>query len=146
MLTETFDDLARQTKEPICKVCGATTEMWFNPILKREIPINVCVECGAKHDAFLFHQNRNLDKKREWYIGDLSGLTANRSEYQTWIDKKTGHDNFTGDKYTHDENTRIFKEKWKDVLPLYVEDDFGFRVGKQDIWEYKGDAITRLKG
>lgn len=75
----------------------------------------------------------------------LSGMTANRPEYQTWVDSKTGHTDYTGDKYTHDENTRLFKEKWKDALPLYVQDDFSFRTGHQDAWDYKGDAITKIK-
>lgn len=78
------------------------------------------------------------------YAHHTSGMTANRPEYQTWIDEKTQHSNYTGDKFTHDKNTEIFKEKWKDVLPIYVEDDFSFRTGSRDFWEFKGDAITKL--
>lgn len=74
-----------------------------------------------------------------------SGMTANRSEYQTWIDKKTNHIDYAGDKWTHDENTRIFTEKWKDYLPIYIEDDFSFRAGKYDIWDFKGDNILKFK-
>jgi len=72
----------------------------------------------------------------------LSGLTANRTEYQEWINKKTGRGD--GDKWIHDDNTRVFNEKFKDVLPLYVEDDFSFRTGSQGHWEFKGDAITKM--
>ena len=74
----------------------------------------------------------------------FSGITANRPEYQTWIDKKVGQSNFTGDKWTHDHNTDLFREKFKDVLPLYVENDFSFRTTPQPPWDYKGDAITKL--
>ena len=73
----------------------------------------------------------------------LSGLTANRSEYQTWIDMKTKNAGFTGDKWTHDENTRLFTKKWKDVLPLYIEDDFSFRSGTEGPYEFKGGAICK---
>jgi len=72
----------------------------------------------------------------------LSGLTANRSEYQAWIDKQVGTQNFTGDKWTHDENTRRFNQIWGSVLPLYVENDFSFREGKQGIWDFKGNKIV----
>ncbi len=71
----------------------------------------------------------------------LSGITANRAEYQAWIDKKVGSSNFTGDKYTHDENSRRFANIWKEALPLYVENDFSFRTGQQGQWDFKGDKI-----
>ena len=74
----------------------------------------------------------------------LCGLTANHAGYQTWIDEKTGKTNFTGDKWTHDENSRLFTEKWENALSLYVEDDFSFRKSKEGMWDFKGDAITKL--
>lgn len=74
----------------------------------------------------------------------MSGLTANRTEYQTWVDEKTGNKDFTGDKWTHDENTEIFKEKWKNVLPIYVEDDFRFRSGERPPWKYRSDLIKYM--
>lgn len=78
----------------------------------------------------------------------LSGLTANRGDYQSWVTEKTKElrpdDQQSGDKFVHDDNSRIFYEKWKDVLPLYVNDDFSFRDGYSTMGEYKGDAITRL--
>lgn len=79
----------------------------------------------------------------------LSGLTANRSDYQNWArekfpDKK--HDQtFNADKFIHDENSLLFKEKFKDVLPLYVNDDFSFRNEQQGQWNFKGDAIKKMK-
>lgn len=73
----------------------------------------------------------------------VCGMTANRSEYQTWIDEKTKHKDFTGDLWTHDENMRLFKEKWSSMLPLYVMDDFSFKVGKEGPWDYKGDPCQK---
>lgn len=54
---------------------------------------NVCVACGAKHDAWLwFNANKKHDKerfKREWYIGDLSGLTQEeRTQYMRSFDNE----------------------------------------------------------
>ena len=72
----------------------------------------------------------------------MCGLTANRAEYQTWIDKKVGSTGYTGDKFTHDYNTEVFKQVWKEVLPVYVNDDFSFRTGSSGIWNYKGDKIV----
>jgi GT2 family glycosyltransferase len=81
----------------------------------------------------------------------LSGLTANRPEYQAWIDKKTNHENYTGDQWTHDTNMQIFKQIWGPVLPLYVRDDFSFKGGFDGMtdsngylsrWDYKGDKIV----
>jgi glycosyltransferase involved in cell wall biosynthesis len=71
-----------------------------------------------------------------------SGMTANRPEYQTWIDKKTQNKGYIGDKYTHDKNTQIFNEKWRDYLPIYIENDFSFRKGQtNNAWDFKGDKI-----
>lgn len=37
---------------------------------------NVCIDCGAKHDAYLFHRNKALHKSRHWYTGNLDGLSS----------------------------------------------------------------------
>jgi GT2 family glycosyltransferase len=72
-----------------------------------------------------------------------SGVTANRHEYQAWIDrqlnKKSG-----GDAWTHEENSRLFAKKWAGVLPVYIEDDYSFRTGARGRWQFKGDSITKL--
>ena len=69
----------------------------------------------------------------------LSGLTANRTDYQEWINKKTNRPD--GDKWTHDDNSVIFKNKWADMLPLYVENDGSFRANSSGQWQFKGDKI-----
>ena len=71
----------------------------------------------------------------------LSGLTANRTEYQTWIDKQVKTKDFKGDSWTHEKNTEIFRDKWKDYLPVYVENDFSYRTQPSGTWEFKGDKI-----
>lgn len=80
----------------------------------------------------------------------LSGLTANRGDYQDWVSKVTTEerktDERTGDKYIHDKNGEYFAEKWKDVLPLYIDDSLVYRSQEThgDAWhQFKGDAITR---
>lgn len=77
----------------------------------------------------------------------MSGLTANRSDYQNWVTDKTTPmrpADQPGDLFVHNDNTRLFFEKWSSVLPLYVQDDFSFRTGSQNNWVYRGDAITRM--
>ena len=59
-----------------------------------------------------------------WFIGvychHVSGITANRPDYQTWIDKQMKTTGFTGDKASYDASERYFLEKWKDKLPVYI--------------------------
>lgn len=71
----------------------------------------------------------------------VGGMTANRAEYQTWIDKKMNMTDYKADSFTHDENSKRFADKFKDVLPLYVEPDFSLRTGTQGQWDFKGDQI-----
>ncbi len=70
----------------------------------------------------------------------VSGLTANRSDYQLWVQKKL--DRVDADKFTHDSNMELFKKIWNEVLPVYVEGDFSFRAGQQGQWDFKGDKIV----
>jgi len=72
-----------------------------------------------------------------------SGVTANRHEYQAWIDRKLKM-KAGADAWTHDHNSHLFYEKWKPYLPLYVEKDFSLRSGLKNGWTYKGDAILTM--
>lgn len=78
----------------------------------------------------------------------LSGLTANRSEYQNWVSEKTegNRGNIHGDKWTHDHNMDLFQEKWSSVLPLYVEHDGVFREGQApgQFWNFQGEKIRKI--
>lgn len=80
----------------------------------------------------------------------LSGLTANRGDYQNWVSEKTqterGSDERSGDKWVHDKNTELFTQKWGSVLPLYIEKDFRFRDKTVEyVWgNFKGDDIKKL--
>ena len=76
------------------------------------------------------------------YCHHISGLTANRSEFQTWLNKKLGIAE-RGDKFIHDKNTEYFFEKWKDYLPLYVMNDFSLFGGEMGNIIFKGDVIRR---
>ena len=49
-----------------------------------------------------------------------SGITANRPEYQTWIDKKMGTTGFTGDKSSYDASEKYFCKKWSTFLPVMI--------------------------
>ena len=108
----------------------------------------------------LYDRDASLESLRHGYKNivvdipchHMSGLTANRSEYQNWVKDqlkdKLGKDD-SGDKYTHDKNTILFQEKWKGALPLYIEDDFSFRhtitqiPGTTTFYEFTGGAITK---
>ena len=70
-----------------------------------------------------------------------SGTTANNAEYQQWINKKTKKKD-AGDDWTHRENSKLFQEKWHQILPLYVEKDFSLRSGRDGLGRhFKGDDI-----
>jgi GT2 family glycosyltransferase len=49
-----------------------------------------------------------------------SGVTANRAQYQTWIDGKMGTQGFTGDKASYDASERYFFTKWAGKLPVMI--------------------------
>lgn len=67
-----------------------------------------------------------------------SGVTANHSDYQNWIANKLGKQPGQADKWTHDQNTKLFQKKWAQHLPLYVNRDFTFRKGPHQGRTYQG--------
>ncbi len=76
----------------------------------------------------------------------IGGLTHEHVEYEKWLKSKIGKIHEDG--VLHNKNKGQFMEKWKDVLPLYIEDDFSFREGvisQVPDQTYKGDAIRRMK-
>ena len=77
----------------------------------------------------------------------VGGLTGESQQYQEWLEKRTGS-KFEDGKI-HNANTVLFESKWKEFLPLYVNDDFSFRTGQfqlgNEIVEYKGDKIVGTK-
>lgn len=76
----------------------------------------------------------------------LSGLTANRGDYQKWVREKVESTKQiiteSGDQWAHDHNMELFLNKWRSATPLYIQDDGSFRSG--GIYNFKGDAITKL--
>lgn len=59
-----------------------------------------------------------------WYLGvachHLNGLTANRPDYQAWIEKKMGTSGYTGDLAIYKENEKKFLDRWGSKLPAIV--------------------------
>lgn len=107
------------------------------------------------HYHHIYDRDASLESLRHGYKNivvnvpchHLSGLTANRSEYQEWVNNKTESERGEkrGDLWTHDENTKIFRKKWESVLPIFVEDDFTYRNYSVGGWEFKGDAICKME-
>lgn len=116
--------------EMISKANGLDTHYQYHHLYDRDLPLT---------SLALGYQNIVLNIP----CHHQSGLTANRPEYQTWINQKTHQP--AGDAWTHEINTQYFQKKWADSLPLYLEPDFSFRVGRQNGRVYKGDAILRHK-
>ena len=91
------------------------------------------------------------------YCHHVGNLAASNPLYQKWQAETIG--NATDSISIHNENTKYFENKWKEVLPVYVEDNFSFREGlmpfpykgvdePESAWrqiEYKGDNIVGAK-
>ncbi len=78
----------------------------------------------------------------------IGGPTGESPQYQAWLEKRTGSKFEDGT--IHNANKEIFMTTYKDVLPLYINDDFSFRNGPLPFWtpdnlQYKGDMITKMK-
>ena len=76
----------------------------------------------------------------------IGGLTHEHPEYEKGLKGQIGKIHEDG--ILHNENKIQFEGKWKDVLPLYVNDDFSFKQGmvvQIPELEYRGDAIRRMK-
>jgi len=89
-------------------------------------------QVGGFDDKYTYHHFYDRDIAmashfagwENWFIGvychHVSGITANRPDYQTWIDKKMATSGFTGDKASYDASERYFLEKWGKKLPVYI--------------------------
>lgn len=89
-------------------------------------------EIGGMDTNFEFHHFYDRDLSlmslfagwENWYLGvachHLNGLTANRPDYQAWIEKKMGTTGYTGDLTIYKKNEARFLSKWADKLPLIV--------------------------
>lgn len=59
-----------------------------------------------------------------WFIGischHRSGVTANRPEYQKWIDQKMNTKDYTGDRKSYNQSEQYFFSKWQGKLPLWI--------------------------
>lgn len=67
----------------VCKLCGDPTENLTDPKWVYELPVRICVRCGAHEDAKLYWKNR-LTQRQRYFIGDLSCFNqAERDAYMT---------------------------------------------------------------
>jgi len=120
---------------------GLDTRYHYHHLYDRELPL-MALSLGYKNIVL------NVPCHHQ------SGVTANRPEYQAWINEKVREikgpapripsvveGEVGGDQWTHEENSRLFAEKWQGCLPLYVESDFSFRQGKHFIWDFQGFKI-----
>jgi GT2 family glycosyltransferase len=71
----------------------------------------------------------------------VSGMTANRPEYQAWINTQLNSE--FADDQTHRDNSKLFAQKWAHALPLYVESNWSFRKGRIGPYNFVGNAILR---
>ena len=117
--------------EMVKKAGGLDTRYQYHHLYDRDLPLT-SLSLGYKNIVL------NVPCHHQ------SGVTANRHEYQAWIDQKL-HLKSGGDAWTHDKNSHLFYDKWKDVLPLYIETDFSFRKGRFGQWNFKGDAILKAR-
>lgn len=118
------------TLDMIKQAGGLDPHYQFHHLYDRDLPLTA---------LSLGYQNIILNIPCHHY----SGTTANRPEYQSWIEGKLNRPD--ADKFTHDANTAYFKKKWAHALPLYIEPDFTFRKGLFYQYELKGDAILKQR-
>jgi len=78
------------------------------------------------------------------YCHHVGNIAASTPLYQQWQEKTIG--NATDSIQIHEDNKKLFMDRWESVLPLYVESDFSYRRGTcMGSYEYKGDQVTKLK-
>jgi len=128
-----FDGFAMIFRMEMLKKAGGIDQRYhYHHIYDRDIPLT---------SLSLGYKNIILNVPcHHW-----SGMTANRPEYQNWIAQKLARPVGKADKWTHDTNSHLFAAKWKDCLPLYVNDDFSFRTEPYLNHQFKGDAIQKLR-
>jgi hypothetical protein len=89
-------------------------------------------QVGGFDEKYVYHHFYDRDMSLEshfagwenWFIGvychHISGVTANRPDYQTWIDGKMQTTGFTGDLASYQASEKYFFSKWADKLPVYI--------------------------
>jgi len=89
-------------------------------------------QVGGFDEGYTYHHFYDRDLSlashfagwESWFVGvyihHRSGVTANRPDYQTWIDKKMGTSGFSGDLASYKKSEEYFFSKWKDKLPVYI--------------------------
>lgn len=90
-------------------------------------------QVGGFDEKYVYHHFYDRDISlashfagwENWLIGvychHVSGITANRPDYQTWIDEKMKTTGFTGDLASYKASEDYFFSKWLDKLPVYIK-------------------------
>lgn len=76
----------------------------------------------------------------------IGSVTAQNPEYQKWQEKVMG--NATDSIEIHNINQKQFEEKWKEVLPICIGNDFHFMVNSEftgNQFDFKGNKILGYK-
>ena len=100
------------------------------------------------HDRYMSLESLRLGYKNivmNAYCHHVGNIAASTPLYQQWQEKTIG--NATDSIQIHEDNKKLFMNRFESVLPLYVENDFSYRKGPVGFitdLEYKGDAITKI--
>jgi len=114
--------------------------------------------CAIFDNFFMSFSRKMLDDAGGMELGGLK-YHHYHDRYMSLESLRLGYKNIgnpTDSIQMHEDNKKLFMQRFKDVLPLYIQDDFSFRTGKFPYYveesayegqgtEYKGDAITKLK-
>ena len=120
--------------------------------------VKMLKECGGFDTRYQYHhfydRDTGLESIRHGYKNIVvnvpchhgGGYTSETPAYREWLMKIIGKP--VEDLAFHDANMAKFTEKWMaiDALPLYVNDDFSLRRGRDEFRpdiEYKGDNIMK---
>ncbi len=77
----------------------------------------------------------------------VGGLSTGDPRYLPWLRKELNFpDEQNPDAFLHNKNTIYFLQKWKEVLPFYVKNDFSFKQNTENRFgsfkDYKSDKIV----
>lgn len=130
-----FDGFALSFKMEMLKKAGGIDQNYiYHHIYDREIGL-VSLSLGYKNIIL------NVP------CHHVGGLSTGDSRYLPSLRKELSFpDDKNPDAYLHEKNTMYFIQKWKECLPVYVENDFTFRIKTENrfgtVVDYKGNKIV----
>ena len=130
-----FDGFALIMRTDMIRKAGGIDKRYlYHHIYDRELSL-LSLACGYKNIVL------NV------YCHHVGGGSAGK-DYDTWSNSRPEipANDKNADSWLHTYNTKIFEEKWKDYLPIYIEEDFSFRNGQYvPNIVFKGDKIFGCK-